>query len=145
MRCGMAKNRKAFTGPARRILGTRVDVIYGLEEARLVYLGVAHSLADDAQSRLVIDIGGGSTEFIIGQRFEPQFMESLQMGCVSYGKDLFSQGQDQPGQLPQCLQPGARPDRSYSPQVPLEALGRVRGLIRHPAGHRDHPDAKRLE
>jgi exopolyphosphatase/guanosine-5'-triphosphate,3'-diphosphate pyrophosphatase len=88
----MAKNRKAFTGPAKRILGTRVDVIYGLEEARLVYLGVAHSLADDAHSRLVIDIGGGSTEFIIGQRFEPQFMESLQMGCVSYGKVFFPRG-----------------------------------------------------
>jgi exopolyphosphatase/guanosine-5'-triphosphate,3'-diphosphate pyrophosphatase len=88
----MAKNRKDFTIPARRVLGTRVDVIYGLEEARLVYLGVAHSLADDAQSRLVIDIGGGSTEFIIGQRFEPQSMESLQMGCVSFGKTFFPQG-----------------------------------------------------
>jgi exopolyphosphatase/guanosine-5'-triphosphate,3'-diphosphate pyrophosphatase len=88
----MAKNRRAFTQPAKRILGTRVDVVYGLEEARLVYLGVAHSLADDAQSRLVIDIGGGSTEFIIGQRFEPQFMESLQMGCVSFGTSCFPAG-----------------------------------------------------
>jgi exopolyphosphatase / guanosine-5'-triphosphate,3'-diphosphate pyrophosphatase len=87
-----AKNRKAFTAPAKRILGTPVDVIYGLEEARLVYLGVAHALADDAQSRLVIDIGGGSTEFIIGQRFEPLFMESLQLGCVSYGKTFFPKG-----------------------------------------------------
>jgi exopolyphosphatase / guanosine-5'-triphosphate,3'-diphosphate pyrophosphatase len=85
----IARNRHEFTIPARRILGTRVDVIYGREEARLVYLGVAHSLADDAQSRLVIDIGGGSTEFIIGERFEPQRLESLQMGCVSYGKDCF--------------------------------------------------------
>lgn len=88
----MAKNRRAFTGPAKRILGTRVDVIYGLEEARLVYLGVAHSLADDAQSRLVVDIGGGSTECIIGQRFEPQSMESLPMGCVSYGHTFFPNG-----------------------------------------------------
>jgi len=64
-------------------------VIYGVEEARLVYLGVAHSLADDAQSRLVIDIGGGSTEFIIGERFEPRRMESLQMGCVSYNAEFF--------------------------------------------------------
>ncbi|MEZ5572655.1 MAG: Ppx/GppA phosphatase family protein [Halioglobus sp.] len=88
----MAKNRRAFTTPARRILGSRVDVIYGLEEARLVYLGVAHSLADDAQSRLVIDIGGGSTECIIGQRFEPQYLESLQMGCVSYGHTYFPSG-----------------------------------------------------
>ncbi|MCB1690423.1 MAG: Ppx/GppA family phosphatase [Halioglobus sp.] len=88
----LAKNRRAFTVPAKRILGTRVDVIYGREEARLVYLGVAHSLADDAQSRLVIDIGGGSTECIVGQRFEPQFLESLQMGCVSYGNTFFPDG-----------------------------------------------------
>jgi exopolyphosphatase/guanosine-5'-triphosphate,3'-diphosphate pyrophosphatase len=88
----VAKNRRAFTRPAGKILGTKVDVIYGREEARLVYLGVAHTLADDAQSRLVIDIGGGSTEFIIGQRFEPQRLESLQMGCVSYARKCFSKG-----------------------------------------------------
>jgi len=88
----VARNRHEFTFPARRILGTRVDVIYGREEARLVYLGVAHTLADDVQSRLVIDIGGGSTELIIGQRFEPQRMESLQMGCVSYARSCFPGG-----------------------------------------------------
>ena len=85
----IAKNRDDFTRPAGRILNTKVDVIYGREEARLVYLGVAHSLADDAQSRLVIDIGGGSTEFIIGERFEPQRLESLQMGCVSFARACF--------------------------------------------------------
>jgi exopolyphosphatase/guanosine-5'-triphosphate,3'-diphosphate pyrophosphatase len=88
----VAKNRYEFTRPARRILGTRVDVIYGREEARLVYLGVAHTLADDAQSRLVIDIGGGSTECIIGERFEPRHLESLQMGCVSYSRSCFPKG-----------------------------------------------------
>ena len=88
----VAKNRRDFTRPAKRILGAKVDVVYGREEARLVYLGVAHSLADDAQSRLVIDIGGGSTELIIGERFEPQRLESLQMGCVSYGRDCFPKG-----------------------------------------------------
>ncbi|TDG12114.1 Ppx/GppA family phosphatase [Seongchinamella unica] len=87
-----AENRLDFTLPAREILGTRVDVIYGREEARLVYLGVAHTLADDANSRLVIDIGGGSTEFIIGQRFEPQKLESLQIGCVSFSSDCFANG-----------------------------------------------------
>ena len=85
----VAKNRNTFTRRAKRILGTRVDVVYGREEARLVYLGVAHTLADDAQSRLVVDIGGGSTEFIIGERFEPRSLESLQMGCVSYARDCF--------------------------------------------------------
>jgi exopolyphosphatase / guanosine-5'-triphosphate,3'-diphosphate pyrophosphatase len=89
----MAKNRNDFTSRAKKILGSRVDVIYGREEARLVYLGVAHTLADDANSRLVIDIGGGSTEFIIGQRFEPQQLESLQMGCVSYARSCFDTGE----------------------------------------------------
>ncbi len=88
----VAHNRHEFTVPARRILGTRVDVIYGREEARLVYLGVAHTLSDDVKSRLVIDIGGGSTELIIGQRFEPQRLESLQMGCVSYARNCFPNG-----------------------------------------------------
>ena len=92
----MARNRRDFTLPASRILGTRVDVIYGREEARLIYLGVAHTLADDVASRLVIDIGGGSTELIIGQRFEPQRLESLQMGCVSYGKNCFPGGRISP-------------------------------------------------
>lgn len=87
----VADNRRDFTRPAQQILGAPVDVVYGREEARLVYLGVAHSLADDAQSRLVVDIGGGSTELIIGQRFEPQRLESLQMGCVSYS-DSFPGG-----------------------------------------------------
>ena len=88
----VAKNRRAFTKPAGKILGTKVEVIYGREEARLVYLGVAHTLADDARSRLVVDIGGGSTEFIIGERFEPRQLESLQMGCVSYARKCFPKG-----------------------------------------------------
>ena len=88
----MAKNRREFTQAARDILGTRIDVVYGREEARLVYLGVAHTLSDDSQARLVIDIGGGSTEFIIGEKFEPQRLESLQMGCVSYASACFPEG-----------------------------------------------------
>ena len=87
-----AHNRRDFTEPAQRILGCPVDVIYGREEARLVYLGVAHSLADDAAARLVVDIGGGSTEFIIGEKFEPRRLESLQMGCVTYTDRFFADG-----------------------------------------------------
>lgn len=87
-----AHNRRDFTVPAAEILGTRVDVIYGSEEARLVYLGVAHTLSDDARSRLVVDIGGGSTEFIIGKRFEPKRLESLQMGCVTFSRSCFPDG-----------------------------------------------------
>lgn len=92
----VAENRRAFTVPARKVLGTPVEVIYGSEEARLVYLGVAHSLADDAQSRLVIDIGGGSTELIIGERFEPRCLDSLPMGCVSFTDQCFPGGELSP-------------------------------------------------
>ncbi|MEE4108035.1 MAG: Ppx/GppA family phosphatase [Halieaceae bacterium] len=87
-----ARNRRDFTEPARKILGAPVEVIYGVEEARLVYLGVAHTLSDDESSRLVVDIGGGSTEFAIGQRFEAQRMESLQVGCVTYSRECFQDG-----------------------------------------------------
>lgn len=79
-----AKNAKPFVREAEKILGVPIEIISGREEARLVYLGVAHTLADDGESRLVIDIGGGSTECVIGERFESKQMESLHMGCVSY-------------------------------------------------------------
>jgi len=87
-----AKNRHDFIEPAEQILGAPIDVIYGREEARLIYLGVAHTLSDDEDTRLVVDIGGGSTEFILGERFEPLRLESLQMGCVSYGEAFFPDG-----------------------------------------------------
>ena len=87
-----AKNRQDFIDPAEQILGVPVDVIYGREEARLIYLGVAHTLSDDENTRLVIDIGGGSTEFILGERFEPTRLESLQLGCVTYGQTFFPDG-----------------------------------------------------
>ncbi len=87
-----ARNSKAFLYEAERILGYEIDIIGGREEARLIYLGVAHTLADDSGSRLVIDIGGGSTEFIIGSRFEASLTESLHMGCVSYAQMFFEEG-----------------------------------------------------
>ncbi len=84
-----AKNARQFQLAARRMLGVPIEVIAGREEARLVYLGVAHTLSDDVGKRLVIDIGGGSTEFIIGERFEAQALESLHMGCVSFSRRYF--------------------------------------------------------
>ncbi len=88
-----AHNREEFIHAAEPILGYPIEVISGREEARLIYLGVSHTLADDAGKRLVIDIGGGSTEFIIGERFEPLLLESLHMGCVSYTQRFFPQGE----------------------------------------------------
>lgn len=87
-----AKNGDVFRQKAEKVLACPIEVISGREEARLIYLGVSHSLADDGEQRLVIDIGGGSTEFILGCRFESQELESLHMGCVSYGLRYFPDG-----------------------------------------------------
>lgn len=87
-----AHNRENFIKRAQQILSHPIDVISGREEARLIYLGVSHTHADDFGRRLVVDIGGGSTEFIIGQRFEPQLLESLHMGCVVYSQRFFQDG-----------------------------------------------------
>jgi exopolyphosphatase/guanosine-5'-triphosphate,3'-diphosphate pyrophosphatase len=88
----VAKNAKAFIPQAEAALGFPVEIIAGREEARLIYIGAAHTLPPAAYQRLVVDIGGGSTEFIIGKKFEPMFMESLFMGCVSYSLRFFPDG-----------------------------------------------------
>ena len=80
----VAKNAMQFLPQAEAALGFPIEVIAGREEARLIYIGASHSLPTAAHKRLVIDIGGGSTEFIIGKRHDPQLMESLYIGCVSY-------------------------------------------------------------
>ncbi len=97
-----ARNRNEFIVRAEEILGHTVEVISGREEARLIYLGVSHTLADTPGKRLVADIGGGSTEFIIGQRFEPLLRESLQMGCVSYTQRYFRDGKITPARYAQA-------------------------------------------
>ncbi|MEW9898163.1 exopolyphosphatase [Chitinivorax sp. PXF-14] len=72
--------------------GFPIEIIAGREEARLIYLGAAHSLPASKEKRLVVDIGGGSTEFIVGQQLKPQKTESLYMGCVSYTLRFFPDG-----------------------------------------------------
>jgi exopolyphosphatase/guanosine-5'-triphosphate,3'-diphosphate pyrophosphatase len=88
----MARNARTFMARAEAVLGHDIQVVNGREEARLIYLGVAHALADDAGRRLVVDIGGGSTEVIIGERFEALETESLHMGCVSFTRRFFPDG-----------------------------------------------------
>lgn len=97
-----ARNRGQFMRQVRQIIGHKVDVISGREEARLIYLGVAHTQADDAGKRLVVDIGGGSTEFIVGERFESILRESLQMGCVSFTRNYFADGKVSPSRYAQA-------------------------------------------
>ncbi len=86
-----AVNREEFIARANKILSVPIELIAGREEARLIYLGVSHTNAG-TDKRLVIDIGGGSTEFIIGKGFDPIETESLQMGCVAFTKKFFNDG-----------------------------------------------------
>lgn len=86
-----ARNAQAFLKVAQQALGHPIEVVSGQEEARLIFVGVAHSLAGDLR-RVVVDIGGGSTECIIGQGPDPQVAASLYMGCVGYTQKFFSDG-----------------------------------------------------
>ncbi|MDK2122834.1 exopolyphosphatase [Parachitinimonas caeni] len=88
----VARNAAEFLPKAEAALGFPIEVIAGREEARLIYLGASHSLPLTREKRLVVDIGGGSTEFIIGQQFKSQKTESLLMGCVSYSLKYFPDG-----------------------------------------------------
>jgi exopolyphosphatase/guanosine-5'-triphosphate,3'-diphosphate pyrophosphatase len=95
-----ARNREEFLLRARTVLGFGIDVISGREEARLIYLGVAHTLpqtdASGGERRLVIDVGGRSTEIILGRGLEPETMESCRVGCVAWSMKYFAQGQFTP-------------------------------------------------
>lgn len=88
----VAKNAPQFLVQAEAALGFPIEVIAGREEARLIYVGVAHTLPNPAIQHLVVDIGGGSTEFIIGRNFKPRVLESLYMGCVGYSLRYFPDG-----------------------------------------------------
>ncbi len=87
-----AREDSAFMAEAERALGHPIEVIPGIEEARLIYTGVTHSLPRNDGRRLVMDIGGGSTELILGKGADTQALESLHMGCVSMTERFFPGG-----------------------------------------------------
>ncbi|MEO1924448.1 MAG: Ppx/GppA family phosphatase, partial [Gammaproteobacteria bacterium] len=88
-----ARNGVEFLARANVALGHNIEIISGREEARLVYLGVANTMFNDKDKRLVIDIGGGSTELIIGKGFDTDLTESLFMGCVNISQQFFKDGE----------------------------------------------------
>lgn len=110
----VAKNALAFLPEAEAALGFPIEVIAGREEARLIYLGVAHSLANPQTQQLVVDIGGGSTEFIIGKHFKPLHLESLYMGCVSFSLRYF---------------PGGRVDKKGMKEAELAARKELQTIV----------------
>ena len=97
-----ARNSRSVLRRAREALGHRIDIIPGREEARLIYLGVSHGIAGAPARRIVVDIGGGSTELIIGDAFEPVSVHSMYMGCVGFTKEFFGDGKISPKRMKQA-------------------------------------------
>ena len=87
----VAKNINEFLPKAEAALGFPIEIIAGREEARLIYTGVVHTLPPNGDKMLVVDIGGGSTEFVIGSELNPVVTESLPLGCVTYSMRFFQQ------------------------------------------------------
>lgn len=87
-----ARNRDVFLARANQVLGFPIDVISGREEARLIYQGVAHLLPQSGEKRLVVDIGGRSTELILGTGFDPRVVESYRVGSVAWSMKYFADG-----------------------------------------------------
>ena len=87
-----ARRKAGFLERAREILGHPIEIISGIEEARLIYAGVTQTMPLEPDRRLVVDIGGGSTECIIGEGYEPRMLESLYMGCVALSLEHFPDG-----------------------------------------------------
>jgi exopolyphosphatase/guanosine-5'-triphosphate,3'-diphosphate pyrophosphatase len=110
----VARNAGPFLQRAEATLGFPIEVIPGREEARLIYLGVVHSLPLADHNRLVVDIGGGSTECIIGHKLRPKAIESLYMGCVSYTARFFPEG---------------RIDKKSLKQAQFAAREQVQGIV----------------
>ena len=112
----VAKNANVFLAQAELALGFPIEVIAGREEARLIYVGVAHTLPHPKRQQLVVDIGGGSTEFIIGRNNKPLELESLYMGCVSFSMRYF---------------PDGRVDKRSMKEAELAARSELQAIVHH--------------
>ncbi|BBE76359.1 exopolyphosphatase [Phytobacter diazotrophicus] len=86
-----ALNAPEFLKRAEKVIPYPIEIIAGNEEARLIFMGVEHTQPEKGR-KLVIDIGGGSTELVIGEDFEPKLVESRRMGCVSFAQLYFAGG-----------------------------------------------------
>ena len=95
----VARNPSAFLVPGQTAIGFPIEVISGREEARLIYLGASHALPTDGQQRLIVDIGGGSTELILGHNHDPILFESVPIGCVSLTQRYFPDGKISAGRM----------------------------------------------
>jgi exopolyphosphatase/guanosine-5'-triphosphate,3'-diphosphate pyrophosphatase len=152
------RDRQNFLTRASDALGHSIDVISGVEEARLVYLGAASSLPTEAGHRLVVDIGGGSTELIIGSGHVAERLESLYMGCVSMSNVFFPDGRVSRKRFRQArlaarqeVEPvaqsfrGAGWERAYGTSGTIRATGRLLANEDNPSGVITRAGLKDLE
>jgi len=129
----VAKNAPSFLKKAEAALGFPIEIVAGREEARLIYLGVSHGLPMSKDKRLVMDIGGGSTEFIIGRGHKPLKLASLYMGCVSHSVRYFPEGKVSKGAMKEA-EVAAR--KELQPIIVSHARGKLGpcgGIERHGA------------
>lgn len=138
---------ESFLQAAEQALGHRIHVIYGIEEARLIYAGVCMDLDDSLPQRLVIDIGGGSTEIILGHETTPHLLQSVSLGAVSWSRRYFPNGKVSQATWRQAvvdarvlLAPIARAYRDAGWQWVLGSSGSIKAIQRVclDAGWTDH-------
>ncbi|MGL6315809.1 exopolyphosphatase [Vibrio sp. WXL103] len=129
-----AANAHIFIERARQVLPYPIEIIPGEEEARLIYMGVAHTQIE-SDTKLVIDIGGGSTELIIGTEFDPQLVNSTQMGCVSFNNAYFANGKLSKKNFAkasiaaqQRLEPISRKYRKHGWNIALGSSGTIKAV-----------------
>jgi len=130
-----ARNSAVFLARAEAVLGHNIETISGQEEARLIYLGVVHNVPGAAGQRLVVDIGGGSTELILGEKFKPHHLTSLKMGCVSVSRACFDKGRVTEARMRQAellvqlkLEPVREEFRNRGWQVATGASGTIKAI-----------------
>jgi exopolyphosphatase/guanosine-5'-triphosphate,3'-diphosphate pyrophosphatase len=153
-----ARNKADFLDEFSAVLGHSIDIISGVEEARLVYLGAVHSLPKLQGDRLVVDIGGGSTELIVGSGVDPRLLESLYMGCVSMSRRFFPNGKVSKKRLRQArllarqeLEPvmgrfrGAGWQQAVGTSGTIRAIGRILRLVEGGDGRVTREGLERLE
>lgn len=132
----IAANAEEVLPRLEEALGFPIEIISGQEEARLIFTGISHELPPSPCRRLMIDIGGGSTEVIIGQEFRPLHMTSLFMGCVSYTKRFFPDGRITEDRMQRAIMAArrevetiARPYKKTGWQEAYGSSGTAKGLI----------------
>lgn len=130
-----AQDGVQFRKKAEAALGHRIEIISGIEEARLIYAGVSLDRAPDKERRLVFDIGGGSTELIAGRSLTPTLLESLSMGCVVFSDQFFAKGKVNPKQWEKAvtaanmkLEPVSKAFRRHGWDRALGCSGTIRNV-----------------